>query len=232
MTEAKLSERSPKAIICLEASVELWKRLKQSLEGEGGSFGFILARSAEASEDILTLCRRLAPALLVIEDARIEVLPFRQLRDLIGRRDIQILVFSDKTADRAYEHFFQIGCTGVLQSKVADQTVRRAIQAIFRGELWMPRKVLSRLAQDAFIKGSASKLTRRESDILKLVHLGLTNQQIADQLFISRETVRWHVRSLYSKIGVDSRRGAIRYAEYSQDAIHPLDQLSSESPRE
>jgi DNA-binding NarL/FixJ family response regulator len=232
VTEANLLERSPKAVICLEASVEIWKRLKQSLDGEDGASEFILARSPEASADILALCRRLAPALLVIEDARIQILPFKQLRELLGRRDIQILVFSDKTSDAAYEHFFQMGCTGVLQSDVPNQTLRRAVQAIFGGELWMPRKVLSRLAQDAFVKGSARRLTRRESDVFKLICLGFTNQQIADQLFISRETVRWHLRSVYSKIGADSRTGAIRYAKYGQEVDLPLDQLSSDSTRE
>jgi len=230
MTEANLSERSPKAIICLEASVKLWRRLKQSLEGQDGPSEFILARSPETTTEILALCRRLVPALLVIEDVRIKVVPFKELRDLIGRRDIQILVFSDITDDSSYERFFRMGCTGVIPTKVANQALRKAVLAIFAGELWMPRKVLSRLAQEAFVKGSARKLTRRECDILKLICLGFTNQQIADDLFISRETVRWHVRGLYSKIGVDSRMEAIRYAKYGGEGSDSTPDALSSNP--
>src|ERR1700682_2267632 len=113
MPDAKISERNPKAVICLEGSVKLWKLVKRSLEGLEGTSEFIFARSPEAATDVLALCRRLAPALVVIEDSRIQVLPFKQLRDMISRRDIQILVFSDKSDDSSYEDFFQMGCTGV-----------------------------------------------------------------------------------------------------------------------
>src|SRR5262249_23328972 len=106
-----------------------------------------------------------------------------------------------------------MGCIGVLSYSVTEQILRRAVHAVGNGELWMPRKILSKLAERAFMKDSNRKLTQRESEIFKLICLGFTNQQIAEHLFISRETVRWHVRSLYSKIGVDSRSDAIRYAK-------------------
>ena len=55
-------------------------------------------------------------------------------------------------------------------------------------------------------------LTHREFEVLKLVIQGLTNLQIADQLVISHVTVNAHLRSIYSKLGVNSRVGAMRYA--------------------
>lgn len=226
MTEANPAERNPQAIICLDSSVKLWRRLERFFNGQDCPSDLTLTRSPKASADLLVLCRRLVPALLVIEDTRLQRVPFKELRDLIAQREVQVLVFSSKIDDSSYEYFFRQGCAGVLPAEVADQTLGKAIQAIFAGELWMPRKVLSRLARDTFPKGSARKLTRRESDIFKLISQGLTNQQIADQLFISRETVRWHVRSLYSKIGVDNRMGAIRDARHLRDASDP----GSDSP--
>ena len=41
---------------------------------------------------------------------------------------------------------------------------------------------------------------------------GYTNREIANALFITRETVRWHVRSIYAKLGASDREAAIRYA--------------------
>lgn len=55
-------------------------------------------------------------------------------------------------------------------------------------------------------------LTRRESDVLRLLTTGLTNSQIAGQLVISLPTVSTHVRSIYTKFGVTSRSAATRYA--------------------
>jgi DNA-binding NarL/FixJ family response regulator len=163
----------------------------------------------------------LVPALVVIEDSRIQVIPFKQLRDLISRRDIQILVFSDKLDDAAYADFFHKGCQGVVPYNVTTQILQRAVLAICEGELWLPRRVLSKIAHDAFVKGTTRKITQRESEIFKLICLGFTNQQIAEHLFISRETVRWHLRSLYSKIGVETRAGAIRYAKHGSVETDP-----------
>ena len=208
--------KSLKAVICLEGSPKLWKLINRALESANGSPEFIFARSGEAAGEILSLCQRLFPALLLIEETRLPQLPFKQLRDLIARRDIQILVFSDKLDEASQMEFFHQGCTGVIPSNVNSQSLRRAVLAICEGELWLSRRVLSKLAHDAFAKGTIRKVTQRESEIFKLVCLGFTNQQIAEHLFISRETVRWHLRGLYSKIGVASRTGAIQYAKHGE----------------
>ncbi len=55
-------------------------------------------------------------------------------------------------------------------------------------------------------------LTKREAEVLRLIAQGLTNAQIADQLVISPVTVNSYLRSIYSKLGVSSRTGAMRYA--------------------
>ena len=55
-------------------------------------------------------------------------------------------------------------------------------------------------------------LTAREVEVLRLLAQGLTSAQIAEQLVISVVTVNFHVRSIYSKLGVTSRAAATRYA--------------------
>ena len=55
-------------------------------------------------------------------------------------------------------------------------------------------------------------LTPREMDVLRLLAKGLTSAQIAEQLTIGVVTVNFHVRSIYSKLGVTSRSAATRYA--------------------
>lgn len=56
------------------------------------------------------------------------------------------------------------------------------------------------------------KLTQREVEVLRLVSLGYTNDEIAHQLIISARTVHAHLRSIYSKLGITSRSAATRYA--------------------
>jgi DNA-binding NarL/FixJ family response regulator len=55
-------------------------------------------------------------------------------------------------------------------------------------------------------------LTKREIEVLRLLTIGLTSTQIAEQLVISLPTVNTHVGSIYTKLGVTSRAAATRYA--------------------
>jgi len=59
---------------------------------------------------------------------------------------------------------------------------------------------------------SPDGLTAREVEVLRLLAQGLTSAQIAEQLVIGVVTVNFHVRSIYSKLGVSSRAAATRYA--------------------
>ena len=59
---------------------------------------------------------------------------------------------------------------------------------------------------------SPDVLTAREMDVLRLLAQGLTSAQMAEQLIIGVVTVNFHVRSIYSKLGVTSRSAATRYA--------------------
>ena len=59
---------------------------------------------------------------------------------------------------------------------------------------------------------SSAGLTTREVEVLRLLAHGLTSTQIAERLVIGVTTVNFHVRSIYSKLGVTSRATATRYA--------------------
>ena len=94
----------------------------------------------------------------------------------------------------------------MIQRNASEALLLKSIETIFAGELWVPRAVLSQMVRTS-LGNNPLKLTSRETEILDMITRGLKNQEIADLLFISRETVRWHIRSLYSKIGVGPRFG-------------------------
>lgn len=56
-------------------------------------------------------------------------------------------------------------------------------------------------------------LTERESDVLQLIASGLSNKDIQEQLFISNNTVRTHIKNLYGKLGVNNRTQAVLRAQ-------------------
>lgn len=59
---------------------------------------------------------------------------------------------------------------------------------------------------------TVTDLTRKESEVLHCLSEGMRNQQIADQMGLSVNTVKTHLKNIYKKIGVDSRTAAIRHA--------------------
>ncbi len=60
--------------------------------------------------------------------------------------------------------------------------------------------------------GHPAGLSDREVDVLRLIAQGLTDAEVAEQLFIARRTVNTHLTSIYTKLNVNSRAAATRFA--------------------
>src|SRR6266705_3460464 len=65
---------------------------------------------------------------------------------------------------------------------------------------------------DASVAAGLEHLTARQIEVLRLVARGMTNNEIAETLFLSRRTVHAHLRSIFHKLGVGHRSAATRYA--------------------
>jgi DNA-binding NarL/FixJ family response regulator len=107
-------------------------------------------------------------------------------------------------------------CGYLLKDAEADQVVT-AVLAAARGEsVISPRvaaKVVNRLRREPRLQGSdaTTELTDRETVVLRLIAAGLGNHEIADQLYISENTVKNHVSNILVKLDVDNRvQAAVR----------------------
>ncbi|AUD06125.1 response regulator [Spirosoma pollinicola] len=114
----------------------------------------------------------------------------------------------------------QIGVDGYLLKKSNRVEVERAIRAVAEGQTYFSVAITRQLAQLPNEKSTTGHLetnqietlTHREREILVLIIQDLTNQQIAEQLFISPLTVETHRRNLFRKLNVSSALGLMRYA--------------------
>jgi len=125
---------------------------------------------------------------------------------------------SDEADNLDCEQIIRMGFAGVLRRDETSETITRAVEAVVNGQLWFPREIISRMLRTLLVPDGISRLKPREMEILKLIGSGLNNQQIADALFISRETVRWHVKGLYSKLGIKDRTSAQDFGRSIQAA--------------
>ncbi len=101
------------------------------------------------------------------------------------------------------------------------------IAALFTGlGIWMglrltkPKVVIQKEIIDTFTLNEAnlekSGISKREYEVLKLMAQGHSNQEIADQLFVSLSTVKTHISNIYSKLDVKRRTQAIQMAKEQQ----------------
>jgi NarL family two-component system response regulator LiaR len=106
----------------------------------------------------------------------------------------------------------------------------QAIRQVYRGESWLhpkiARKLLRELSTETPVQKEPSEvdpLTGREVEVLQLVAVGKSNQEIADKLVISDGTVRTHVSNILSKLHLASRTQATLYA--LREGLASLDEV-------
>lgn len=99
------------------------------------------------------------------------------------------------------------GCAGFVTKAESLTTVIGAIRGAAAGEAVITPSLLARLLPRLAHRGRGRNpdLTRREQEVLLLIVQGKSNQEIADDLVLSRDTVRNHVASILSKLGVHSK---------------------------
>lgn len=129
---------------------------------------------------------------------------------------LHILVLTGFTDDDLVFEAIKAGATGYLLKTTSIDEVVKAIYAIYRGETplhpLVANKLIRELTQPEAPPVNSQELTRRELEILYLVARGLTNQGIAETLFISEPTVRTHMNRILKKLNIASRTQAALYA--------------------
>jgi DNA-binding NarL/FixJ family response regulator len=93
----------------------------------------------------------------------------------------------------------------------------KGIKTILSGEIWVSRKMLLKCLFELFSEKKSAieektALTSREIEILALVSMGSSNEEIADKMFISTNTVKTHLYNIFKKINVQNRLQAALWA--------------------
>lgn len=174
--------------------------------------GFLVMNCTGTVEEIAGECQRVAPCVLVIGEASLEKLASSGFPSSIGfGGSVRVLVLGSHKNSELIERWLCMGCMGYMSLEVTRPKLWKAIRAVASGEVWAGRKTLSQVMNKLIFKQCLQDLTVQEKVILQLIACGLPNRAIADRLCVTHETIRWHIRSLYSKIGVHDRFCAMMY---------------------
>lgn len=134
-----------------------------------------------------------------------------------------ILVISAWSTREAILSALRAGATGYLLKERDDLELTISIRSVLRGgapiDPFIAQRLINELKQPAPTEDPAEPeadpegaLSSREEQILRLVANGLSNREIAEQLFLSRYTVESHIKHIYRKLSVSSRTRAIHAA--------------------
>jgi DNA-binding NarL/FixJ family response regulator len=130
------------------------------------------------------------------------------LRSLESPPEVLVLTTYDTESDimRALE----AGARGYLLKDAAPESLFAGIRATAAGEMTLAPSVAATLVRRTTL-GSTS-VTEREVEVLQLLARGLGNKEMARELFVSEATVKSHLSHIYTKLGVDTRAGAVAAA--------------------
>jgi two-component system, NarL family, nitrate/nitrite response regulator NarL len=147
--------------------------------------------------------------------------------------DVKILVLGLPKSEKAILHYIEAGATGYVLKEDSVDKLLKTVRAAHSGEAIVSPQIaaalMNRLARLANLYGQgplqkawheSDELTRREQEVLNLIAQGLSNQEIANRLYIQVGTVKNHVHSVLRKLNVNSRKEA---AVYLSAVANPAD---------
>ena len=175
-------------------------QLDMTVIGQAGSVADSLARAAELKPDVVLIDFRLTDGTGADAAAGI-----RQIRP-----ETRLIFLTREDSDAVRFTALEAGASAFIHKSRAAQDVVDAIRTVARGgSLFTPRSIAQLLNTRREGEAQLERLTPREKEVLRLMAEGTSSREIAHKLGISYTTVRTHIRSLGSKLGVHSKLEAI-----------------------
>ncbi len=171
-----------------------------SVVGHAGSVADSVTRAAELNPDLVLVDFRLTDG--TGADAAGAI---RQIRP-----EAKLIFLTREDTDAARFAALEAGASAFIHKSRAAQDVVDAIRSVAAGgSLFTPRTIAKLLNSRREVEAQLERLTPREKEVLRLMAEGIPSRDIAARLGISYTTVRTHIRSLGSKLGVHSKLEAI-----------------------
>jgi two-component system response regulator NreC len=129
--------------------------------------------------------------------------------------DVKVLLLSMQDDPRYIREAFAAGASGYVLKEAADAEVVAAVREVARGGRYVNPELGARLVTaeaEAGRRAEDDPLSEREREVLRLLALGHTNQEIAKQLYISVRTAETHRAHIMQKLRLTSRAELVRYA--------------------
>jgi two-component system, NarL family, response regulator len=177
--------------------------------------GLITVGTADSPTRAVALVEVHRPSVLVTSLEMPEGEPdgLRLIETVVGRfADVRVVVFSMYEDLRHVEAALNAGAVAYVTKAAHPDDLATAVRQAFAHSLFLAedRVIRTARARQRFVNSSG--LTRRELEILELLAGGRSNVQLARALWVTEQTVKFHLSNIYKKLGVANRVEASRWA--------------------
>jgi two-component system response regulator NreC len=208
---AERADRDKTTVVIADDHTVVRQGLRLLIDNEDG---LQVVAEAGTVPDAERLARAHRPSVLVLDlnmpgGSSLEAIP--RLREHTPETAIVVLTMQD---DPAFARkALQAGALGFVLKEAADEELLEAIRLAAEGDTYLNPRLGARMAATPDEPtGPPDDLSERELEVLRLIALGHTNSEIADQLFLSTRTVETHRAHIQQKIRRTSRAELVRYA--------------------
>ena len=174
---------------------------------------------ASDGEKAIELTSRLSPHVVIMDITMPKLNGIEATKQIKALHpDVAVLILTAYDNDQYIFALLEAGAAGYLLKNARGHEVVDAIRAVHNGESVLYPTIAQRVFKNLLSPISSSTesrlvepLSERESEVLKLAAKGLSNKDIAEQLFLSPRTVQAHLGNIFNKLGVGSRTEAVLY---------------------
>lgn len=189
------ADMSPQSLVVIASDPRLRREIVAALEGQGMNAAAIAGPAALGEYEIST------ESMVVFAcdvDRPPQMTALRRLRR--EHRRSAIVVVSPRATATAVRRTLDAGADALVFEPELDQALAVSVRAVESGQSVVPRNTRAGVERPY--------LSHREQQVLSLVCEGLTNAEIAEALFLAESTIKSHMASIFTKLGVHSRKEA------------------------
>ena len=180
--------------------------------------------------EVIALVRREKPDIILL-DFNLDNSPGLEIISELGelQQAPRVIIVTGDSDNKALNQAVQLGAVGVVRKEESPETLLKAIEKVYEGEVWLRRSmiasVLSNMSRPTPNKSPEAEkielLSDREREVIALIGEGLKNKEIAEKLYISEVTVRHHLTSVYRKLDISHRLELVVFSYRNGLAVMP-----------
>jgi len=154
------------------------------------------------------------PQVILVDDMDRSETALALLRAIRSENDlVTVIMLSTQIDTNWLERVFDAGGTGVISKETHPVALATLVRETLNGHIFHPQPARARSGSALAAEGEDKlPLTEREREILKLIASGATNVDVAGRLWVTEQTVKFHLRNIYRKLGVANRTQASHFA--------------------